>query len=261
MKTILQTTFIFTSIALVGYDLLNQKKPIEEDIAVTIPVSERTEGHSICETFFQDVSGSIIKNGIEIEKSDVFEPYYQAVNINIELYYGVIENLTAKKLIHLELPKRYFLKPNLSDLTKLDIVERRKEKAWFLEAEKKYIADSIQFYTDRNQRIQGFKTKVDAKVALYEDNLTNSTDMITAVDIADKVFSYPVFSNSKNYLLLNSDGLDSYKRKAKKLKNSAEVILINSGNNIPTSVDAVITRKLQATEQAIMFTLSNNSKQ
>ncbi|MEP6647360.1 MAG: hypothetical protein ABJC12_09720 [Saprospiraceae bacterium] len=211
----------------------------------------------ISEVFYQDVSGSIKQNGVEIVSSSVFTPYFNDVNRNIELNFGIIDSLTAEKLVSLTLQRRNFVAPALPDLRKLSITAKRQEKGRFLIAQREYVADSIKFYNDRNQRIKEFCNTVDSKLARYKNGLSGQSDIITAVDIADKVFNYSQFGTANKYLLLNSDGFDSFHKMASKLKNNAEVILINAGKKSHTSFDSILTTNLQSSEQAIEFTLNN----
>jgi hypothetical protein len=212
----------------------------------------------ICVVFYQDVSGSTTQNGVEIVSSGVFAPYFNDVNRNIELSFGIIDSLTAAKLVSLALPKRTFTAAKLKDLRKLSITEKRREKERFLQAEKQYTLDSLNFFNDRNQRIEEFANNIDSSLAKYQNGLSGQTDLITAIDIADKVFSFTTFGANKKYLLLNSDGLDSFNRKPVKLHNNAEVILINAGKKGRTSVDDILTNSMQSSEQAIQYTLSNS---
>ncbi len=210
---------------------------------------------AISVTFYQDASGSIKDNGIEIISTGVFKPYFDDVNRDIQLSLGIIDNLSAEKLITTSLAKREFVKPTLQDLRNLNVVERRREKERYESALKKYKEDSIRYYQNRRTKIEDFCKRAEIALEVYRTKLSGQTDLKTAIDIADKVFEFPDFNSSKNFLLLYSDGQDTYKRKIKKLRNKAEVILINAGRDVPTSVDAIVTKKLQSPEQAIKYTL------
>jgi hypothetical protein len=216
---------------------------------------------SICLVFFQDVSASITKNGVEIISSSVFLPYYENIYRDIELHVGVIDDLTAEKLVSLILPAKNFIRPVFRDIRKLSYSDKQREKEQFVLFEKQYLADSIEYFTSRNLKITEFRRSIDSLLSMYRNNLSGETDLITSIDIADKVFNYSVFGTSENYLLLNSDGLDSYQRNASKLKNRAEIILINAGNRGHTSVDSIATMILESSEQAIQFTLNNTKYQ
>jgi hypothetical protein len=212
---------------------------------------------SVSVIFYQDVSGSTKQNGVELISSSIFTPYFNDVNRNIELHFGIIDSLTAEKLVSLALPARKFKIPVLQDLRQLSITEKRQEKERFLNSEKRYESDSIKFYEERNKRISEFCNKVDFELAIYKNNLSGQTDLVTAIDIADKVFSYSIFGNTKNYLLLNSDGQDSFNRKTTKLDSDTEVLLINAAQKCKTSIDDIVNIRLQSSEQAIHFTLNN----
>lgn len=255
MKNLIFITLALSGISYTAYTILQDKNPpgsfIQEETYHLVRKSP------ICLVFYQDVSGSITENGVELVSSSIFTPYYNDIDRDIEFYFGVIDDLTAQKLIALKLPARNFIRPILHDLRNLSITENRKERERFLKTNKQYQADSIQFYQDRNKRIAEFCIKVDALLSKYNNNFSGETDMITAIDIADKVFSYSTLGANGHYLLLNSDGLDSSNRKVSKLQNKADVILINAGRKMHTSVDAVVTMKLQSPEQAIQFTLNH----
>lgn len=212
---------------------------------------------ALCIVFYQDVSGSIKQNGVEIVSSSVFSPIFKDIDRNIELHFGIIYDLTAGKLISLSLPARNFTRPILQDLRTLSITEKRRAKQCYINSEKQYISDSVHFYSDRNQRIADFRNKVDLRLSPYRSKLSAQTDLTTAVDIADRVFSHSVFGSANNYLLLNSDGMDSYKNKVSPITNKARVILINAGKNQSTSIDPIITLRLESPEQAIHYSLTN----
>jgi hypothetical protein len=213
------------------------------------------ERSSICVVYGQDVSGTIEKHGVEITSSAAFIPYFNEVNRNIELNFGIIDELSTEKLITLILPAKQFNCPPLKDLTTLSATEKRREKEEYTAAYNQYTEDSIKYFTERTQHIETFSKNIDSLLDSYRSNLAEQTDLISLVDIADKVFNYSVFKSSENYLLLNTDGMDTYHRRLSKLKNKAEVVLINADRNIETSIDSIVTLRLQSTDQAFKFTL------
>ncbi|HRG68534.1 MAG TPA: hypothetical protein PLS73_06785 [Saprospiraceae bacterium] len=254
MKNLILTS-LFLGIVSYAVQSWNEQR-IQANVKVETFVDASTISYSaISVTFYQDASGSIKDNGIEIISTGIFMPYFDDVTRDIQLSFGIIDNLSAEKLIAVSMAKLNFFKPTLQDLRNLNVVERRKEKERFESALKKYKVDSIQYYQDRRTKIKDFCKRAETVLDVYRTNLSGQTDLKTAIDIADKVFEFPDFSSSKNFLLLYSDGQDTYHRKIKKLRNKAEVILINAGRDIPTSVDAIISKKLQSPEQAIKYTL------
>lgn len=255
-KNVLFITSALFSTFYIGYQIIQLVEPskiIDDPPPEKILINNR----ALTIVYFQDVSGSIKENGVEIISTSVFKPYFDEVDRDIQLEFGIIDNLSAEKLISVILPKRHFSKPILANLKNLNVVEMRKEKERYIKARKLYIEDSTHYYQVRNQKIKDFCKIVNESLAIYFNNLSGQTDLVTAIDVADKVFEYPDFQSSIDFLLLNSDGLDSHKRKVIKMKHKAEVILINAGKNQKTSVDAIITKKMQSSEQAIKFTLNH----
>ncbi len=64
----------------------------------------------------------------------------------------------------------------------------------------------------------------------------------------------------RTFLILNTDGIDSYHRKANALKNMATVILVNANGISHTALDAVVTVTLESTQQAIQYSLNKQTK-
>jgi len=220
--------------------------------------TETKQAQALAIVYYQDVSGSMLSNGVELISAQIFQPYFNDTHRDIELHFGVIDNRTAGKLISIALPAQDFAPPVLLDLRKLSITEKRQEKARFLEATEEHKMDSARYFQVRNQSIEIFCARVESTLAPYRKKLSTDTDLLTSLAITDRIFAYSLFTNTRNYLLINSDGLDSGNRKASKMKSRVEVILINAGRNRPTSVDSIVTLTLRATEQAIAYTLFNN---
>ena len=207
--------------------------------------------------FFQDVSLSIKKNGVELISSSVFAPYYNSINRNIKISFGCIADLSARKLISNTLPAITFSKPALPDLNNASITDKMKLKELYVKDLKNYEHDSSQYFSDRHNRFTEFCKRVDSLVGLYKDKLSTKTDISTAINIADKVFNFSGNDSVRNILILNSDGMDTYKRPIRKMKNKATVILVNADGINHTSVDSIITTTLQDSEQAIQYSLIN----
>jgi hypothetical protein len=206
--------------------------------------------------FYQDVSPSIKENGVELISPSVFAPYFNESGRSIELYFGVIESLTSKKLLYLSLPEAKFTKPRMPDVARLPFEMQNQAKKRHSVALANYSQDSIHFFSDRDARIKKFCYQVDSVLSPFRTNYSDKTDLTPALKIADKVFNYSPDSEIENFLLLNTDGYDSRKRNACAMKNSVDVILINANSNDNTNLDSVVTIQLQSSEQAIDFTLN-----
>ncbi|MBK6484082.1 MAG: hypothetical protein IPG01_13360 [Chitinophagaceae bacterium] len=213
----------------------------------------------LCLVYFQDVSKSIKLNGVVLIKSNVFTPYYNDFNRDIELNFGIISDLSANKLLSVILPAKKFHKPVLPDLRKVNIVERKDAKQRFLTDLKTYQSDSAAFFYERNKLFTSFCYQIDSSIAVHRNNLANETDIATTVRIADKVFNHSFFDSAKNFLLLNSDGEDSYGKTTSNIQSHMELILINASGLEHTSLDSLITHTFQSSEQAIHYTLKTNS--
>lgn len=208
--------------------------------------------------YFQDVSGSIKVNGVELVSSAVFNPYFIETSRTIELNFGVIANLSARKLLTVSLPAATFQAPVIPDFRSASITEKRKNKERYLNEQSAYEADSIRYHKERKALIARFSSQVDSIINIYREKLAGETDLATATSIADKVFNFSQSDGARNFLILNSDGLDSYRRVVKKLNNPAEVILVNASGITKTSIDAILTKTLQSSEQAVEYTLINS---
>lgn len=235
-----------------GNDSLKVKSTVDSTVKQQQPIRV---------VFFQDVSGSIKQNGVELITSSVFTPYFNATDRSIEINFGCIENLSAKKLITVFLPAATFSKPEIPDLRTASITDKRKFKEIYLNDLQKFQADSARYFSERKNLIAQFCKQVDSAIGVFRAKLSSETDLVTAVSIADKVFNYSVSDAAKNILILNSDGLDSYNRTVKKLNNKACVYLVNANGIIKTSVDGILTNTFQSSEQAIEISLINQTIQ
>ena len=215
--------------------------------------------HPINVVYFQDGSGSISQNGVELINSSVFLPYCNDIHRDIQLSFGVISEQTSKKLIPVELLAERLKKPIMPIWDNVPFIAQNELKKKFTESMQIYQRDSAEYFSDRIKRFSAFCSQVDSVLAPYKVKLSQSTDLVTVIGIADKAFNYCFAGKSTNYLLINSDGFDSQNRLPEKLTNKSEVILINANGNTTTSLDAVITRSLQSTEQAIEFTLNTHN--
>ena len=241
-----------------GYCTLkyNGSKAIHTQLLETFIVYTRNETTPLRVVYFQDCSPSIRTNGVEIISSGVFAPFFENTHQSIELNVGFITNLTAKKLITLHLPAARFTKPMLVDFKDVIITDRKKVANDYQIKVRQYEADSVTFYSKRTKCINDFRAQVDTVLNKYQKKQSSSTDLTPVVEIADKTFNYSVIDGARNVLILNTDGIDSYHRKAKAMKNKATVILVNANSISHTALDAILTNNLQSSEQAIQFSLN-----
>ena len=205
--------------------------------------------------FYLDVSGSNKTAGVDLISSEIFKQYYNELEKEMEVNFGCIQSLSAKKLITLKLHAKHFRKPDIPDKRKVRIEERKSVAERYAELSKQYVEDSIAYYSKRTVDINAFRAQVDSAVAVFKKKLSAETDLSTAVTIADKTFNASQSDGARNCLILYSDGQDSYGKKIKTLNNKAEVILVNASGLVHTSIDSIITTTFQSPEQAIEYSL------
>ena len=204
--------------------------------------------------FFQDVSGSIAQNGIELVSSSVFEPYFDDTARKIELCFGVIAGDKGRKLISLSLLPQALSKPLIPDTKELSITERRKLTAEYSEESKAFLRERDGYFAKRKLSIYEFCRSVDSLIAIYKIRLSPETDLETAVLIADKAFN-AAETGTRNCLILNSDGMDSKKRTITRMNNKALVMLTNADGIAHTSIDSILSTTLESPEKAILSSL------
>ncbi len=206
--------------------------------------------------YFQDFSGSITRHGVEIDSAGIFKRYYECVDRDIDIYYGTISSNSAHKLIHLELPCFSVQKPLEPSLE--DAVNVRDLKERYDTALKQFLSDSIIYYSDRKRRIEKFVTEVQPVISVSKDSLASQSDVVTAITVADKTFNGYDDKGCKMFLILNSDGVDSYNKAAPILKHAAKVILVNASGSLETCLINTPHIEMASTEDAIEFTLNHN---
>lgn len=251
MKNVFGIFIIALGICLLGDIFSNVKWNAQP---VTQPVATRKPVTPIRVIVYQDVSGSIKKNGVELISSQTFAPYFSEVTRATELFFGIISGHSAQKLVTVHLPPATFQRPVTPDGNTIEITIKRHAKEQYLNDYKRYEADSIAYFSDRNLRITRFSKQVDSLLFAYHKKLSSSTDLITAIDIADKVFNNTDTAR-KDFLILNSDGINTDRRTITKIANPVEVILTNAGANRRTSIDAIITKRFESVEEAIALSL------
>lgn len=250
----MKTTLIVLVLVISGLLAFNQREQAHsketliefQKVLVRLPLSI---------VYFQDISGSITEYGVEIDSAGIFKSYYECVDRDINLYYGAISSNSAHKLIHLKLPgfsAQKPLEPNLANAANVRDLKERYDTAL-----KQFLSDSIIYYSDRKRRIEEFIREVESVIALSKDSLASQSDVVTAISVTDKVFNGYDDKGCKMFLILNSDGVDSYNRTAPVLKHAATVILVNASGSLETCLTNMPHIEMASTEDAIEFTLNH----
>lgn len=217
--------------------------------------SPRTNYRPIRLVYLQDLSGSINTNGIEIVTSEIFRPLFEDKSRPIEIYFGVINGMSLQKFPSVMLPLPTCRKPAMPDINKVSSDEQIAVKNAYVSACKQYVTDSIKYEEDRTQRIRSFCIQIDSLLRAGKVNLSSTTDVFTAIKIADRVFNYSVIDSAINILIANTDGLDTYDKTVSKLGNQVDVIVVGANACTKTSIDSITTIRFAFPEQAIQFTL------
>lgn len=248
-----KAVILIVVLATTSYLIYSQLTTSKQKTNPTVQVHQINKT-TITNVILQDVSRSIQKNGVELLNSEAFEPYFQDTSQNIDLYFGIIAGASAHKLLHVFLAASTLVKPPQPDLSTSNIAVRQKLKEEQLAEEKKFQKDSTQFFTERNKRIACFVHEVDSVMQPYKKQLTTQTDLATAIKVAETVLHYTQ-PGSKNYVLINSDGIDSNKKSIQTFNAAAEIILINASAIQHSSIDSIVTIHLESLEQAIQYSL------
>jgi hypothetical protein len=136
----------------------------------------------------------------------------------------------------------------------MSVTEETRAKQAYTQGVANYEADSISYSTDRANTIQDFRRCCDSLLQSKKGHEAGYTDIATAVRVADKVFNGST-PDCTNFLILNSDGKDSYVASVPKLHNTGQIILVNAHGLDHTSVDSAATIQLESPELAIEYTL------
>ena len=202
-----------------------------------------------------DVSKSGPGNGIDLIHSSEFALYFNEIHRDIDLYFGVISSRSTRQPLHVFLPACRLARPTQPDLKDLSIIEYRNLKASYATSLRWYRIDSQAYFSNRATLISRFRKSVDSLVGIYNHHLTDTTDLTTVVSIAEKAFSLSAIDHAINYLILNTDGKDSYHKKAKKMNVPATVIVIGSNAIALSDLKEIVDKSMLNTEQAIQYTL------
>lgn len=251
----MKTIFIVLLLAISGLIAFNYRHQTHSKEGV-VAFSKTPIKQGTVIVYFQDISGSIIRHGVEIDSSGIFKSYYECVDRDIDIYYGTISSNSAHKLIHLELPHfsvQKPLEPNLEDAVNVRDLKERYDAAL-----KQFLSDSTIYYSDRKRRVEEFTREVESVIALSKDSLASRSDVVTAIRVADKVFNGYDDTACKMFLILNSDGVDSYNKAAPLLRHAVTVILVNASGSLKTCLANTPHIEMASTEDAIEFTLNHN---
>ncbi len=227
--------------------LLEEEKPKMEHATAAIRPS-------LCIYFAQDATGSDTVNGVEIVHSDIFNPIFNCVDRNIELYYGIIRGNSAVKPICLKLAAFAFERPLLPATNQRTITERNVESEEYAETLKGYQSDSGEYYSRRKENIRVFISQIEERLRYTASTYASSTDIYSVLVIAKKIFNASL-AGTKNILILNSDGKDTQYKHIPDLHLPADVYLTNAGNGTVTSLDSMITNTFSSPEKAIEISL------
>lgn len=249
MKRFIKLFFIvfLAYVAIVGVTMCSQKQeqPQSSPAAPKPPLQI---------VFYTDMSSSILTNGVEIVSSDIFSPLYECLDRQIQLSFGCIDGHSSGNLITLYLMPFTTAPPLFPELSGKVITERRLLKEEYLKERAKYSSDSTAFFSERYAAIAAFRTRVDSTINTYRTNLASSTDLVRAVQIAGDAFNYLPSPNTRQLLILNTDGLSNTLHQVA-FKKNVEVILINANGHHQTILDSITTIKLTDPKQALLHAL------
>lgn len=208
--------------------------------------------------FGQDASGSIKKRGVELSSSKVFDQLYLETSRDIDVYFGIISEQSSKKMIHLFLARQYFSRPLLPKQEKGSLWQESQLKKSYRKALQQFLSDSIAYWDARFAAIGTFRQEIDTLIEKARRQLAETTDLVTIVHIADRIFNQS--SNAEKVLILNSDGIDSGGRTVTTMQNKATVILCGANDLPSTCIDSIVTQKLASPEDAIKYILNHQNQ-
>lgn len=204
----------------------------------------------------QDASASIGTNGVELPTSDVFQPYFEATDRDIQLRFNCIGSNSAQQPLSLILPAFASASPIAPNLSNKNVLEKRKLKQQYVAEREQFALDSTAFFLDRRVRCARFCQSVDSVLSLYRTNLARSSDVATAIRIADDALFYDQFKNARHLILLNSDGEDSQGRTIDHLEHTRELYLINASGKRQSSLEPVVSKRFVSLSDAITYSLT-----
>ena len=205
----------------------------------------------------QDVSGSGAWNGIEKFNTSMLQPIYSDNKRPVRMSFIIASSMSAHSPISVELPAMT-LKPRPFDLDKIPVEYRNRAKRMYVDALNKYAEDSVAIMQNRKRKFDAFCNVVSHALAPYERHLSRTTDLITAISIADKQLGYWHVPGAARYIILSSDGLDTHHRTLSHLTSNAQVLFVNAQRHLHTSIDSIIAANYATIPQAISFISQNN---
>ncbi|MEZ5016047.1 MAG: hypothetical protein R2800_03285 [Flavipsychrobacter sp.] len=216
----------------------------------------------------QDVSGSNKENGVVILTSQELEPYESIINRNVYLFFNVIDSNSAQRMVSIKLPMKTFTNPVLTIPEGVNPYEEEVLMKQYRLAKKQYKHDSSAYIADRNKRLQRFYNQVETFIAPYMKMVVNKkgdtvqayaqhTDLVTAIQIADKAFTG--LEDAELYLILNSDGFDSNHRVVNRLTHNVSLLVVNAHDKPTPALEKLIPIKFQSLSQAVTYSLTNKT--
>jgi hypothetical protein len=147
-----------------------------------------------------------------------------------ELSFGLIGESRDRPLLRLRIPvpparpaKREAQNP----------FERAELESAFQQEMKSYEAKQQEWETEVNVRIKGFIEA--ARPRLQEPARDSATDIYSALDRAELFLNEPGAvwpAETHRYIILNSDGIDTVRRKPTEIKSGARLLLINGSGSL-----------------------------
>src|SRR5205085_8455322 len=149
-----------------------------------------------------------------------------------ELAFGLIGESSDRPLVRLRIP----VPPTPPVRTVVqNPFERAEQDSLFQEQMRKYEEERQSWEADVNQRIAVFIAAV--KPRLQQPARENATDIVSALERAELFLSEPGAvwpGQTHSFIILNSDGADTTKRKPVEIRSGARLLLINGSGNLGT---------------------------
>jgi hypothetical protein len=149
-----------------------------------------------------------------------------------ELSFGLIGESSDRPLLRLRIP----LPPTHPAMREAqNPFERAEQDSAFQEEMKNYETKHQRWEAEVNQRINAFMEAV--RPRLQEPARDKVTDISSALDRAELFLNEPGAvwpAETHRYIILNSDGIDTAKRKPVEIKSGARLLLINGSGSLGT---------------------------
>jgi len=149
-----------------------------------------------------------------------------------DLAFGLIGESSDRPLLRLRIPAP----PALPVRTKVqNPFERAEQDSLFQEQMKKYEEEQQRWETEINRRIAVFMDAV--RPRLQQPARENATDIYSALERAELFLNEPGAvwpGQTHSFIILNSDGADTTKRKPVEIRSGARLLLINGSGSVGT---------------------------